>query len=100
MTFLPRDATVTVQLKLPTVTSKLVLPPTSHHNYVTNSFPKPKSLWTYLAQSNATPTISAYAHLCDPFDYDKRHLAPLGCNVQVHEKTDQRGTWAFHSFDG
>jgi hypothetical protein len=27
-------------------------------------------------------------------------LAPMGCNVQVHEKTDTRGTWAFHSVDG
>eukprot|EP00804_Cyclotella_cryptica_P028785 CCRYP_018721-RB/>CCRYP_018721-RB protein AED:0.41 eAED:0.41 QI:0/0/0/1/0/0/3/0/816 len=24
----------------------------------------------------------------------------MGCNVQVHEKTDSRGTWAFHSVDG
>eukprot|EP00804_Cyclotella_cryptica_P028789 CCRYP_018722-RA/>CCRYP_018722-RA protein AED:0.49 eAED:0.49 QI:0/0/0/1/0/0/2/0/93 len=27
-------------------------------------------------------------------------LAPLGCNVQIHDKTDQRDTWAFHSVDG
>jgi len=27
-------------------------------------------------------------------------LAPIGCNAQVHEKTDSRGTWAFHSVDG
>ena len=27
-------------------------------------------------------------------------LAPLDCQVQVHEKTDKRGTWAFHSPDG
>ena len=26
-------------------------------------------------------------------------LAPLGCNIQVHEKTNKRGTWAFHSVD-
>ena len=24
----------------------------------------------------------------------------MGCKVQVHEKTDKRGTWAFHSADG
>ena len=24
----------------------------------------------------------------------------MGCEVQVHEKTDKRGTWAFHSVDG
>jgi hypothetical protein len=53
-----------------------------------------------LRQSNATPTISAYAHLNGPFDYNKMPLAPMGCDVQVHEKTDKRGTWAFHSVDG
>jgi len=53
-----------------------------------------------LRQSNATPTVSAYAHLNGPFDYNKMPLAPLGCRVQVHEKTDSRGTWAFHSIDG
>eukprot|EP00804_Cyclotella_cryptica_P019389 CCRYP_021121-RA/>CCRYP_021121-RA protein AED:0.42 eAED:0.42 QI:0/0/0/1/1/1/2/0/211 len=31
-----------------------------------------------------------------PFDYNKMPLAPMGCNAQVHEKTDSRGTWAFH----
>eukprot|EP00804_Cyclotella_cryptica_P006123 CCRYP_010735-RA/>CCRYP_010735-RA protein AED:0.28 eAED:0.28 QI:0/0/0/1/1/1/2/0/432 len=45
-----------------------------------------------LRQSNATPTISAYAHLCGPFDYNKMPLAPIGCNVQIHEMMDQRGT--------
>ena len=71
----------------------------------------PKNLWdrllpqaeitvNLLRQSNATPTISAYAHMCGPFDYNKMPLAPMGCNVQVHEKTDKRGTWAFHSVDG
>ena len=53
-----------------------------------------------LRQSNATPTVSAYAHLNGPFDYNKMPLAPMGCRVQVHEKSDARGTWAFHSIDG
>ena len=53
-----------------------------------------------LRQSNATPTVSAYAHMSGPFDYNKMPLAPMGCQVQVHEKTDKRGTWAFHSVDG
>eukprot|EP00804_Cyclotella_cryptica_P002334 CCRYP_004053-RC/>CCRYP_004053-RC protein AED:0.43 eAED:0.24 QI:0/-1/0/1/-1/0/1/0/513 len=53
-----------------------------------------------LRQSNSTPTVSAYAHLNGPFDYNKMPLAPMGCNVQVHEKSDARGTWAFHSVDG
>jgi hypothetical protein len=71
----------------------------------------PASLWdrllpqseitiNLLRQSNATPNVSAYAHLCGPFDYNKMPLAPMGCAVQVHEKTDKRGTWAYHSVDG
>eukprot|EP00804_Cyclotella_cryptica_P009107 CCRYP_003191-RB/>CCRYP_003191-RB protein AED:0.38 eAED:0.33 QI:0/-1/0/1/-1/1/1/0/471 len=62
--------------------------------------PQAKITLKFLRQSNAIPTISAYAHLCGPFDYNKMPLAPLGCNVQIHEKTDQRGTWTFHSIDG
>ncbi|KAL9183011.1 hypothetical protein ACHAXT_004798 [Thalassiosira profunda] len=53
-----------------------------------------------LRQSNATPTISAYAHLTGPFDFNKMPLAPLWCRVQIHEKADQRGTWDYHSIDG
>lgn len=53
-----------------------------------------------LRQSNATPKVSAYAHLCGPFDYNKMPLAPMGCKVQVHEKTDKRGTWSYHTVDG
>ena len=53
-----------------------------------------------LRQSNATPTVSAYAHLCGPFDYNKMPLAPMGSKVQIHEATDKRGTCAYHSIDG
>ena len=53
-----------------------------------------------IRQSNATPTVSAYAHLCGPFDYNKMPLAPMGCNVQVHKKADSRGTWAYHTVEG
>jgi hypothetical protein len=60
----------------------------------------PSSLWdrllpqteitlNLLRQSNSTPTVSAYAHLCGPFDYNKMPLAPMGCEVQIHEKTDK-----------
>ena len=40
-----------------------------------------------IRQSNATPNVSAYAHLIGPFDYNKMPLAPMGCEAQVHEKT-------------
>ena len=51
-------------------------------------------------QSNAAPKVSVYAHLSGPFDYNKMPLAPMGYEVQVHEKTDKRGTWAYHSVNG
>ena len=53
-----------------------------------------------LRQSNVTPTVSAYAHLSGPFNYNKMPLAPMGCAAQIHEKTDNRGTWQYHSVDG
>ncbi len=76
---------------------------------IANDFPP--SLWDCLLpqteitinlirQSNATPNVLAYAHLSGPFDYNKMPLAPMGCEAQVHEKTDKRGTWAYHSVDG
>ncbi len=46
------------------------------------------------------PTVSAYAHLNGLFDYNKMPLAPMGCEVQVHKKSDSRGMWAYHSVDG
>ncbi len=52
-----------------------------------------------LRQSNATPNVSAYAHLSGPFDYNKMPLAPMGCAAQIHEKSDKRGTWQYHSVD-
>ncbi|KAL7481979.1 hypothetical protein ACHAW6_007660 [Cyclotella cf. meneghiniana] len=71
----------------------------------------PPSLWDHLLpqtkitlnllhQSNATPTVSAYSHLSSPFDYNKMPLAPMGCEVRLHEKTDKHSTWAFHCVDG
>jgi len=71
----------------------------------------PPSLWDRLLpqteitinlirQSNATPNVSAYAHLSGPFVYNKMPLAPMGCEAQVHEKINKCGTWTYHSVDG
>jgi hypothetical protein len=60
----------------------------------------PPNLWNWLLpqteiminliwQSNATPNVLAYVHLSGPFDYNKMPLAPMGCEAQVHEKTDK-----------
>jgi hypothetical protein len=71
----------------------------------------PPNLWDWLLpqtkitinltrQSNAIPNVLAYAHLSRPFDYNKMPLASMGCEAQVHEKTNKRGIWAYHSVDG
>ncbi len=76
---------------------------------VANAFPP--NLWDQLlpqteiminliSQSTATPNILAYAHLSGPFDNNKMPLAPMGFEAQIHEKTNKRGTWAYHSVDG
>ena len=57
----------------------------------------PPSLWdrllaqaeitiNLLRQSNATPNVSAYAHLIRTFEYIKIPLTRMGMSVQVHEK--------------
>jgi hypothetical protein len=62
--------------------------------------PQTKITINLICQSNATPNVSAYAHLSGPFDYNKMPLAPMGCEAQVHEKTNKRGTWSYHLVDG
>ena len=49
-----------------------------------------------LRQSNATLNVSDYEHLSRQFDYNKMMLSPMVMSVQVHENTDNRGTWAYH----
>ena len=71
----------------------------------------PPSLWdslltqsgitiNLLRQSNATPNVLVYAHLSGPFNYKKIPMALMGISVQVHEKIDTRGTWAYHNVEG
>ena len=57
-------------------------------------FPQAEITINLLRQLNATPNVSAYARLSGPFDYKTIPLAPMGMSVQVHEKTDKRGTRA------
>ena len=53
-----------------------------------------------LRQSNATPTISAQAHLFRNFDFNRMPLAPMGCAVQIHEESSQRRSLVPHSTNG
>ena len=53
-----------------------------------------------LRQSNVAPTVSAYQYVHGPFDYNKMPLAPMGCAVQLHERSEKRGSWAMNAVDG
>ena len=62
--------------------------------------PQTKITLNLLRQSNATPTVSAYAHVYGNFYYNRMPLAPMGCPCHVHVKPDNRNTWAFHTLKG
>jgi hypothetical protein len=70
------------------------------HNLWDHLLPQTEITFNVLWQSNATLTVSAYTHLSGRFDYNKIPLAPMGCEVLMHEKTDKCGTWAYHCVDG
>jgi hypothetical protein len=48
--------------------------------------PQTKITLNLLRQSNATPTISAHAHLNGPFEYNKMPLVPMGCTRRLIRK--------------
>ncbi len=72
-------------------------------NFPTNLWdwllPQSKITINLIRQTNATPNVFAYVHLSRPFDDNKMPLAPMGCEAQVHEKTNKCATWAYHSVD-
>ena len=53
-----------------------------------------------LRQSNAYPTVSAHQALFGAFDYNRQPLAPLGCEVLVHEAAARRSSWGQHAKRG
>ena len=65
-----------------------------------NILPQTETTLNLLRQSNATPNVSAYAHLCGTFDYNKTLLAPMGCAAKFHENTNKCSTWEYHRMDG
>jgi hypothetical protein len=56
--------------------------------------PQAETTLNLLRQSRQHPQLSAHIHLFDPFDYNRTPLAPLGTKAIVHDKPQQRGTWA------
>ncbi len=68
-------------------------------NHWDRLLPQTKIMINLIWKSNATPNVLAYTHLSGPFDYNKMPLTPMGCEAQVHERTDKCSTWAYHSVD-
>jgi hypothetical protein len=65
---------------------------------VVNNFPM--NLWdrllsqtvltlNLLRQSNIAPTVSAYQYIHGAFAYNKMSMAPMGCAVQIHERSEK-----------
>ena len=52
-----------------------------------------------LQQSLLNPGISAYEQVDGIHNFERTPLAPLGCNVQIHEKPHKRLTYAPHPVD-
>ena len=53
-----------------------------------------------IKKSNATPNVSADAHLFGNFDYNIMLLSPMRCAVQIHKDADKRGLWSPGTLDG
>ena len=62
--------------------------------------PGAETQFNILRQSNMTPTVSAYAHLFGPFDFNRMPLSPLGCAVNIHIPPDLRASWGVHTRPG
>jgi hypothetical protein len=62
--------------------------------------PQAETTLNLLRQSRQHPQLSAHTHLFGPFDYNRTPLAPLGTKAIVHDKPQQRGTWAVHGAAG
>ena len=50
--------------------------------------------------SRINPRLSAYNQIHGIFNYEKTPLAPPGCQVIVHERPQERRTWADHGVTG
>ena len=50
-----------------------------------------------LRKSNATPTVSAHAHLSGQHDYNAKPLLPMGQSAEVLEQRATRRSWDYHS---
>ena len=59
-----------------------------------------KTTLNLLRESNAIPTVLAYAHMNGNFDYNIMPLAPMGCLCHVHVKPDNQKNMGFPYAEG
>jgi hypothetical protein len=52
-----------------------------------------------LQQSNIARAVSAYQYIHGASNYNKMLLALMGCVVQIHKRSEKRGSWAFNLID-
>jgi hypothetical protein len=53
-----------------------------------------------LRASRIQSQLLAYAHIYGQFDYNKTPLAPAGCKILIHDRANERPSWANHGTDG
>ena len=53
-----------------------------------------------LRPSRLNPKISAYMQLYGIFDFNKTSIAPTGCKIIIHDRTNERPIWAKYGFRG
>ena len=53
-----------------------------------------------LRGARLNPQLSAYYFRNGLYNFNRRPLGPLGCNLMVHELPEQRTTWAPHTVEG
>ena len=53
-----------------------------------------------MRRSRLKPALSAWEHLHGPFDFKKTPIAPPGCKAVIHERANERKSWASHGKRG
>ena len=53
-----------------------------------------------LRPSKLNPKILAYMQLYGIFDFNKTPIAPAGCKIIIHDRTNERPAWANHGSRG
>jgi len=53
-----------------------------------------------MSGSRVNPNLSAWAQVFGNYDFNRTPIAPPGIRVLVHEKPENRNTWAPHAVEG